>query len=147
MRKYIHIYCTIRVCHLIVQYTILGMSSVHLTSTYRGRGEIGGVYLSALSAGAYEYTTTLNVIVDIVQGGESAPHPPSPAWVDFTLMMECTPESGRCHSVYSVVRALRCHSVYSVVRALELQKSILFTIGQGKCFFTYFDFEAHPFLP
>jgi len=22
-------------------------------------------------------------------------------WVDFTLMMECMPESGHCHSVYS----------------------------------------------
>jgi hypothetical protein len=30
--------------------------------------------------------------------------PPSPAWANFTLMMECTPESSRCYSVYSVVR-------------------------------------------
>ncbi len=29
--------------------------------------------------------------------------PPSPAWSNFTLMMECTPESSRCYSVYSVV--------------------------------------------
>jgi hypothetical protein len=28
--------------------------------------------------------------------------PPPPAWTDFSIMMECTPESGRCHSVYSV---------------------------------------------
>jgi hypothetical protein len=28
--------------------------------------------------------------------------PPSPAWANFTLMMECTPESSRCYSVYSV---------------------------------------------
>ncbi len=26
----------------------------------------------------------------------------SPAWANFSIMMECTPESGRCHSVYSV---------------------------------------------
>ncbi len=28
--------------------------------------------------------------------------PPSPAWSNFTLMMECTPESNCCYSVYSV---------------------------------------------
>ncbi len=26
-------------------------------------------------------------------------HPPSLAWANFSIMMECTPESGRCHSV------------------------------------------------
>ncbi len=27
-------------------------------------------------------------------------HPlPSPAWANFSIMMECMPESGRCHSV------------------------------------------------
>jgi hypothetical protein len=25
--------------------------------------------------------------------------PPSPAWANFSIMMECTSESGRCHSV------------------------------------------------
>jgi len=40
-------------------------------------------------------------MVDIVKGGGSA-LPPSTAWAVFTLMMECTPESGHCHSVYSV---------------------------------------------
>jgi hypothetical protein len=29
--------------------------------------------------------------------------PPSPDWANFSTLMECTPESGRCHSVYSVV--------------------------------------------
>jgi len=33
--------------------------------------------------------------------GGHAP-PPSPAWANFTLMMECMPESSRCYSVYSV---------------------------------------------
>ncbi len=28
--------------------------------------------------------------------------PPSPAWANFTLMMECTPESNCFYSVYSV---------------------------------------------
>jgi hypothetical protein len=28
--------------------------------------------------------------------------PPLSAWANFTLMMECTPESSRCYSVYSV---------------------------------------------
>ncbi len=28
--------------------------------------------------------------------------PPSPAWANFTLMIECTPESSGCNSVYSV---------------------------------------------
>ncbi len=28
--------------------------------------------------------------------------PPSPAWANFTLMMECRPESSVCYSVYSV---------------------------------------------
>ncbi len=30
-------------------------------------------------------------------------HLPSPAWADFTLLMKCTPESGHCHSVFSVM--------------------------------------------
>ncbi len=36
--------------------------------------------------------------------GHAPPAPP--AWADFTLMMECTPESGHCHSVYSAVQTL-----------------------------------------
>ncbi len=31
------------------------------------------------------------------EGGRAPP--PSPAWADLTLMIECTPESGHCHSV------------------------------------------------
>ncbi len=41
-------------------------------STYRGRGEIGGVYISALSAAAY--ATNLLVMVDRVKGGGRAVH-------------------------------------------------------------------------
>ncbi len=29
--------------------------------------------------------------------------PPSRAWANFTLMIECTAESSRCYSLYSVV--------------------------------------------
>jgi hypothetical protein len=50
--------------------------------------------ISALSAGAY--TTTLYVMVDRVKGGGRAP---SPGWPNFSIMIECTPERGNCHSV------------------------------------------------
>ncbi len=40
-------------------------------------------------------------MVNVMKGGGRAP-PPSPAWANFTLMMECTPESSRCNSMYSV---------------------------------------------
>jgi hypothetical protein len=53
--------------------------------------------VSARSAGAY--AATLYVMVDKVKGGGRAP-PPSPGWHDFSIMMECTPESGFCHSIY-----------------------------------------------
>ncbi len=32
-------------------------------------------------------------------GGGRAPHPPSPARADFSIMMDCMPEIGHCHSV------------------------------------------------
>ncbi len=35
--------------------------------------------------------------------GGGCPPPPSPAWANFTLMIECTPESDCCYSVYFVV--------------------------------------------
>ncbi len=59
--------------------------------------------VSALSAGAY--TATLYVMVDIVRGGGHAPTPhPHQGWADFSIMMECTPESGYCESsVYNVL--------------------------------------------
>jgi hypothetical protein len=68
-------------------------------STYRGRGEIGG---AALLAGAH--TTTLLVMVDTVKGwGRAISYTFTRGCVDLTIMMECTPESGHCHSVYCVV--------------------------------------------
>ena len=56
--------------------------------------------MSAHSAGAY--TATLLVRVNVMGGGGRAP-PPSLARTDFTLIIECTPESSGCNSVYSVV--------------------------------------------
>jgi hypothetical protein len=70
-------------------------------STYGGRVEIGGVYLPSQLERS---PTTLYVMVDKVKGDGRAP-PPSPDWANF-VMMECTPESGNCHSVctYSVIK-------------------------------------------
>jgi hypothetical protein len=49
-------------------------------------------------------------------GGRAAVHPPPPSlgWADFTLMMECTPESGHCHSVCTLRVAQRTHFIYQV---------------------------------
>ncbi len=52
--------------------------------------------MSAHSAGAY--TATLLVMVNVIKG--VGVHPPARA--NFTLITECTSESSRCNSVYSV---------------------------------------------
>ncbi len=45
-------------------------------------------------------------------GGRAPPPPPSPGWANFSIMMECTPESsGHCHSVYSVGRKANVFSL------------------------------------
>jgi hypothetical protein len=46
--------------------------------------------LQTHSAGAY--SATLLVIVNVMKGDGRAPLP-SPAWANFTLMMECTSEA------------------------------------------------------
>ncbi len=56
-----------------------GMCWLWPQSTYRGRVEIGGVYLP--SQRIPQLCT------------------PSPGWANFNIMMECTPDSGNCHSV------------------------------------------------
>jgi hypothetical protein len=38
---------------------------------------------------------------------------PSPASANFTLMMDCTPESSRCYSVYSVGRKIEWEGRYN----------------------------------
>ncbi len=57
------------------------------------------VSVSAHSAGAY--TATLMVMVSVMTGGGLAP-PTLTSQANFTLMTECTPESRRYYSVYSV---------------------------------------------
>ncbi len=52
--------------------------------------------VSTLSAGAYP--ATLYVMVYRVKEGGRVP-PPSTAKADFSIMMECKPEIGHCHSV------------------------------------------------
>jgi hypothetical protein len=70
---------------------------LYTQSTYMGRVELRGVHTAyALAAGAY--ITTLYVMVHRVKKGWRAP-PPLPGWDDLSIMMEFTPESGRCHSV------------------------------------------------
>ncbi len=59
------------------------------------------VNVSAHSAGAY--CATLLVMVNVMKASGHAP-PPSPAWANFTLMMQSTPENSRCYSLYTVVQ-------------------------------------------
>jgi hypothetical protein len=61
----------------------------------RDRDEIAGVYLLSQLE---HYTATLYVMENILKGVGVHP-PPSPAWANFSIMMERTPKSGRCHSV------------------------------------------------
>jgi hypothetical protein len=77
--------------------------------------------VSAHSAGAH--TATLLVMVNVMKGDGRAP-PPSLAWANFTLMMECTPESNRSYSVYSVVRGLYllCQSLHTVQKKVYNMK-------------------------
>jgi hypothetical protein len=86
-----------------------GQSCIHLyariLSTSFTSVSIFSVWVSAHSAG--EYTVTLLVMVIVVKGGGRAP-PTLTSQANFTLMMECTPESGRYHSVYSVVSTACC---------------------------------------
>jgi hypothetical protein len=76
----------------------------------KGGGKGDGV--SSLSAGAY--TATLYVMVTIKKGvGEHPPHSPARADIDFSIMMECTPEIGHCHSV-CILWLLHVTSLYTV---------------------------------
>ncbi len=51
-----------------------------------------------------------------MKGGERAPPPRA----NFTLMMECPPESSRCYSVYSVVRTVCAGPVYPPAATVTL---------------------------
>ncbi len=90
-------------------------STEYIQGLSRYRGSV-----SALSAGAY--TTTLYVIVNKVKGRGLAPlPPPSPAWADFYIMIECMPESDRCHSVYSVVFMARGSNITTVLYFSQME--------------------------
>jgi hypothetical protein len=68
-------------------------------STYRGRVEIDGVYI-CLSRSVHR-----NFVRDgrySERGWACTLTPPVPGWANFSIMMECTPESGHCHSVCSL---------------------------------------------
>ncbi len=67
-------------------------------STYRGRIEIGGVYCIC----PFSWSLHHDFVRDgrySEKGWACTPHPPSPGWANFSIMMECTPESGLCPSV------------------------------------------------
>jgi hypothetical protein len=56
------------------------------------------------------------IMVHRVKGGGRAPRAPfTPGWADFTIMMECTPESDHCHSVCTLWHDLRVWSEHSVL--------------------------------
>jgi hypothetical protein len=59
--------------------------------------------VSCHSAGAYTATLLVSGDGKCNERGWACTPPPLPAWANFTLLMECTPESSRCYSVYSVV--------------------------------------------
>jgi hypothetical protein len=83
----------------------------------------GQCTVSAHSAGAY--TATLLVMVIVVKGSGRAP-PTLTSQANFTLMMECTPESGRYHSMYSVVLITRfLYRMYALNTLSIIQPSVL----------------------
>jgi hypothetical protein len=63
--------------------------------------------------------------------------PPSPAWANFTLMMECTPESSRCYSVYSVLGWF--------VRLVVPVQEIFFFFFLWHVYFSYF-YNIHTYI-
>ncbi len=85
------------------------------------RLEIGEVYLP--SQLERTCTTTLYMMVDISERGWACT-PPSPAWADFSIIIECTPESSNCHSVYSVDRTLHAEELTQCQRSRNTRKWI-----------------------
>ncbi len=73
-------------------------------STYRGIREIGAVYLHS----QLEPTSQLFCHGRYTERGRG----PSPGWADFTIMMECTPESGHCLSVNPVAQTAEILVIY-----------------------------------
>ncbi len=82
----------------------------------KGRVEIGGV--PALSAGAY---TSILLMVNRVKGG-GAHHPPSPSWAEFTILIECTPESSHWQSSCTLSSVIL--TVYVLERTLDQSEKV-----------------------
>jgi hypothetical protein len=92
-------------CVLLPLYcTFSGCGGVEITEYTYLYKRWNRVSVSNHSAGAY--TATLLVMVNVIKGVGVHP-PPSPAQTNFTLMTECTPESRRYYSLYSVVEMYR----------------------------------------
>jgi hypothetical protein len=82
----------LQIAHPAAQATVFPQSS------YRDRGEIGGVYLFPLSWSLHH-----NFAHDGRYSERGRACTPTITRLGlFTIMMECMPENGHCHSVYSV---------------------------------------------
>jgi hypothetical protein len=92
--------------------------------------------VKSISVGVYT-TTFLLVMVDKVKGGGRA------GWAGFTIMMECTQESGYHASLFVLSRLLLSISVESSLVPLrssqpyELKRKMLSTDYRNMTFVTY----------
>ncbi len=83
-------------------------------STYRGRVEIKGRECICPFSWSVQYNFACNGRQS--ERGRACTLQPRPGWHDFTIMVECTPESGNCHSVstYSmIVHGIIRYSLYT----------------------------------
>ncbi len=76
---------------LVESNAVHGNRRVHI-----GVGEKYGECICPLSWSVPQQT--LYMMLDRVKGGWACIPPPLPARADFCIVMECTPESGHCHS-------------------------------------------------
>ena len=83
-----------------------------------------------------EHTVYHNFVLDKVKEGGRAP-PPSSGWANFFITMECTPESGHCHSVYTLCSS-PLYSVYNLtprgrdVSSLFVLKAHVYGVSSNK---------------
>jgi hypothetical protein len=78
-----------------------------------------------IKRGGGDVSAILYMMVNIVKGVGVHP-PPSPAWANFSIMMECTPEHGSCHSVFTLWIYSRL--VHPTGRQLPPLSSVLYGI-------------------
>ncbi len=102
------------------------------TSTYRGRIEIGGVYLPS----QLEHTPQLWTC--------RAP-PASPGWANFSIVMEYTAESGHCYSVLCVI-CVQNYCVCTECLSTLRRKIIVYSKYQSVCSFVRIG-SPHPLPP